>query len=285
VAVLHLVALAGVLSISFSAVFVRLAAVSPVTAGFYRVAFAVPVLAAVWAPLRRRDSRPLNARALAFASGLFLAVDLALWHESIALIGVGLATVLPNVQVIFVALGAAFLYRERLSRRLLVTIVAMLAGIAMTSGLSRADAFGHSPVAGVVFGALAGVAYSVFLLMFRASNRMLVPTAGPLLDSTLGVVVGSLLCAPFDPAFSFHVSRTAFGWLVLLALVAQVIGWLCIATALPRLRATETSVLLLVQPVFALVWGVVLFAEHLSPVQWAGAALVLAGLSAATGRP
>jgi drug/metabolite transporter (DMT)-like permease len=66
---------------------------------------------------------------------------------------------------------------------------------------------------------------------------------------------------------------------VLLALVAQVIGWLLIATALPRLPATETSILLLVQPVFALVWGLLIFAEHLSPLQWTGAAMVTAGVA------
>ena len=42
--VVHLLALLGILSISFSAIFVRLAAVSPVTATFYRGAYAVPVL-------------------------------------------------------------------------------------------------------------------------------------------------------------------------------------------------------------------------------------------------
>ena len=45
---IHLLALVGVLSISFSAVFIRLALVSPVTATFYRGAYAVPVLALVW---------------------------------------------------------------------------------------------------------------------------------------------------------------------------------------------------------------------------------------------
>jgi hypothetical protein len=102
---LHVLALAGVLSISFSAVFVRLASVSPVTAGFYRALIAVPILVALRAWVRKRDTRSPAERALAFASGLFLGLDLALWHESIALIGVGLATVLPNVQVVCVALA------------------------------------------------------------------------------------------------------------------------------------------------------------------------------------
>src|SRR5262249_16283879 len=46
--VIHVLALLGVLSISFSAIFVRLSAASPVTATFYRGAYAAPVLLAIW---------------------------------------------------------------------------------------------------------------------------------------------------------------------------------------------------------------------------------------------
>ena len=57
---------------------------------------------------------------------------------------------------------------------------------------------------------------------------------------------------------------------MLLALVTQVVGWLLIATALPRLPAIETSVMLLGQPVLTVLWGVLIFAERLSPFSGAG---------------
>lgn len=277
---IHLLALAGVFSISFSAVFVRLASVSPVTASFFRAVYAVPVLVLVWSFQRRGDRRPPRVRLLALASGAILGFELAVWHKSIALIGVGLATVLANVQVVFVAIAARVLYGERLTLRKAGIIGGVLGGVALTSGLARHDAYGSAPVLGVVLGAFAGACYSGFLLMFRAANRSLAPTSGPLLDATIGSAIGALACAPFDPQVAFTPYWPAHLWLVLLALVAQVIGWLLIATALPRLPATETSILLLVQPVFALVWGLLIFAERLSPLQWTGAAMVMAGVAA-----
>ena len=57
---------------------------------------------------------------------------------------------------------------------------------------------------------------------------------------------------------------TATLWLVLLAIGSQVIGWLLIGAALPKLPVVETSVLLLGQPVFTVIWGVLLFDERLS---------------------
>src|SRR5437588_2786217 len=183
----HLFALAGILSISFSAIFVRLAAVSPVTATFFRALYAVPLLLALWLPRRARDRRNRRERAIAFASGVVLAADLDLWHESIALVGAGLSTVIANVQVVFVAAAAWILYGEKLSAPRVLLIGIVLAGVALSSGLGRPDAYGTRPVAGAVLAVLGGLAYAVFLLIYREANRPTGSSVGPLLDSTIGV--------------------------------------------------------------------------------------------------
>ena len=278
--VVHLLALLGILSISFSAVFVRLAAVSPVTATFFRGAYAAPVLLAIWLAQRSKDRRGRRERWLAIVSGLLLALDLNLWHESIALVGAGLGTVIANVQVVFVAAAAWVLYGERPTPARVLTIAAVLGGVVLTSGLARHDAYGASPVLGAVVGLLAGVVYAAFIIVYRDANKTAGPRSGPLLDSTLGMIAGALACAVLDPHFTFVPGLAAAEWLALLAIGSQVIGWLLIGTALPKLPVVETSVLLLGQPVFTVIWGVLLFDERLSALQWAGAAIVLAGVAA-----
>jgi drug/metabolite transporter (DMT)-like permease len=276
---LRLLALLGVLSISFSAVFVRLAAVSPVTATLYRGAYALPILAVLWAAQRRADRRGGRERWLAVAAGVILAVDLDLWHASIAMLGAGLGTVIANVQVVFVAIAAWLWYGERPSAGRSLTIAIVLGGVALGSGLGHDDAYGARPVAGTIVGVLAGVAYAAFLLVYRDANRTPGPRSGPLLDSTGGLVAGAIASVPFDRHFVLVPAATAHLWLALLAVGSQVIGWLLIGTALPRLPAIETSVLLLGQPVFAVIWGVLIFAERLSIEQWIGSAIVLAGVA------
>src|SRR6185436_20563755 len=137
---IHIAALLGLLAISFSVVFVRLAAVSPVTATLFRAVYALPPLALVWTLSRGGDPRVTRARVLAFASGVVLGIELAFWHKSIALIGVGLATVLANVQVVVVATVAWVLYDERPGIGAALIIGAILMGVALTSGLARPDA-------------------------------------------------------------------------------------------------------------------------------------------------
>lgn len=276
----HLLGLLGVLSISFSAVFIRLAAVSPVTAVLFRALYAVPPLALLWAARRSGDRRDGRTRLIAVASGVVLAADLACWHESIALVGAGLGTVIANVQVVFVALAAWALYGHRPTGRAMAILVLVLAGIVLTSGLARDDAYGSAPVWGVAFGVMAGAAYAAYLLLFRVANRTAAPRPGPLLDSTLGMAVGALAVAPLDGGFSMAVHWPAHGWLLALALLGQVIGWLLIVTALASLPPLETSILLLVQPAFALIWGRLLFREELSTLQWCGTIVVLAGVAA-----
>jgi len=278
----RLFALLGILGISFSAIFVKQADVSPSTAAFFRMAYALPVLFLAWMLVRRRDPRPGALRWMALGAGLFLALDLAVWHRSIDLIGAGLATVLANTQVVFVGLAAWVIHRERPTGLAFVTIPVVFAGVVLISGLGRADAFGDDPVAGAALGVVAGLAYTGFLLVFRASNRELAPPAGPLLDATMGAAIGSLISGAADPDFSFAITWPDHGWLLALAMVAQVGGWLLIAVALPRIPALETSVMLLLQPMATVLWGFLIFAEHLSGAQWAGVALVLGGVGALT---
>jgi len=278
--VIRLLALLGVLSISFSAIFVRLAAVSPpVTATFFRGAYAVPLLLAIWLAQRSKDRRDRRERGLALISGLLLALDLDLWHESIALVGAGLGTVIANVQVVFVAAAAWVLYGERPTLGRVATIAAVLGGVVLTSGLARHDAYGAHPVAGAIVGLLAGVVYAAFIIVYRDANRTPGPRSGPLLDSTIGMIAGALVSSVFDSHFTIAPGAAASLWLVLLAIGSQVIGWLLIGTALPSLPVVETSVLLLGQPVFTVIWGVLWFDERLSPLQWLGSGIVLAGVA------
>lgn len=279
----RLIAMVGIVAISFSAILVRAAATSPGTSAFFRVAYAVPLLAVVWVLARHRAGprRTGRARLLALAAGVFFALDLNLWHRAIDLVGAGLATVLGNLQVVMVAVLAWVIHGERPRAAALVAVPVAFLGVALTSGLGRADAYGSAPVLGAVLGVLTAAAYTGYLLTLRQAGAQLAHPAGPILDATASAaVVGFVLAVVFDPAFRLAPTWPAHGWLVLLAWGAHSVGWLSIAVALPRLPALETSVLLLVQPCLTVLWGVLLFREAPSTLQWLGIALVLGSVAA-----
>src|SRR5262249_43172825 len=108
-----LLAALGAASISASAVLLKLAhprvAAAP---AFHRCLLPLRGLAAL--PVleqRRRGPRRPRARLGALAAGVFLAIDLVLWNHAIADVGAGIATVLGNLQVVFVTAAAWLAFR------------------------------------------------------------------------------------------------------------------------------------------------------------------------------
>jgi drug/metabolite transporter (DMT)-like permease len=275
--------LAGALAIAFSAIFVRLSEASPSTAAVFRCAYAVPILIALAAwETRRYGPRPLRDRLIGAGAGVLFALDLVFWHHSIANVGAGLATVLGNLQVLLVAFGAWAVLGERPRRRIIAAIPVVLVGAVLISGVFESGAYGRNPALGAVYGVLTTIAYAGFLLVLRQVNRDWRRPAGPLLDATaasavvaalMGVVVGDLDLVPSWPGH---------GWLVLLAVSSQVLGWLLISVSLPRLPAALTSVLLLLQPATTVLLAFVILDEQPSALQLAGVAVVLGGVALAT---
>lgn len=281
-----LAALVGAFAIAFSGILFRVAHVSPSTGAFYRCVWALPPLLVL---ARREDlrhgPRAMRTRLLAALAGAFLAVDLVCWHRAIEEVGAGLATVLGNLQVVLVGPVAWLLLRERLSARVLGAMPIALLGVVLISGAVGAGAYGRDPALGVVYGVLTCFAYTGFLLTLRQGSIDLRRVAGPLADATAVAALGSALLGLALGDFRLGTSWTAFGYLVLLALSAQVLGWLLISISLPRLPASLTSVLLTFQPVLSVLFAAAILGEHPSALQLGGVALVLAGLLvASTGR-
>ena len=153
-----------------------------------------------------RDDRTRRERLLALGAGVLFAADLTLWHTSIEYIGAGLSTVVANSQVLWVGLLAWMLLGKKPRKAAFVVVPIALVGIALIGGLGRDDAYGENPMLGVIFALLAGISYSLFLLVYRASNKRMGPPAGPLLDTTAGGALTMLLISRFDGDFSFAFS-------------------------------------------------------------------------------
>lgn len=275
-------ALSGALCLAFSGIFVRFAGVSPSTAATFRAGYALPLLALVaWLEHRRLGPRPWRHRLWAYLAGVAFAFDLTLFHHGIELMGAGLATVMGNVQVIFVGAFAWFVLHEKPSRALRTGVPISIVGVVLISGIVGSGAYGENPQLGVIVGLGTAFSYAAYLLLLR-KGRDRSRVAGPIFDATLacavasaigGVIVGDLNLTPAWPAH---------GWLVLLALTAQCGGGLLIQVALPRMPAVLTSLLLLIQPVISVSLAMLLVDERPSMVQLLGVGLVLVGVAVGT---
>ena len=284
-----LIALAGAVAISFSPVFYVYSDTNPSTGAFFRMLYALPALALLAYLVRKSDTRSSRTRWTAFGAGLILAPDMLSYHSSMIFIGIGIATLIGNSQVIIVTLASWKLFGEKPNQAILVSLPIVIIGLALISGIADTDPYGEDPVKGVVFGTMAAFFYSSFLILFRYSNRELAPSSSVQLDATAGAALG-LLVLGLLPLSSVAIEPLELqptwpghGWLIVLAMLCQVAGWLAIAHALPRLPGAHTSFAVLLQPVLTLVWGyVILHQEGHSQNQIIGIFLVLTAIIAVT---
>jgi drug/metabolite transporter (DMT)-like permease len=274
-----LAAMSGAIMISFSAIFFALSEASATTGAFFRAAYALPVLFALWLVRRQDDHRPMSRRWIAVGAGLALGADIVAWHASIEFIGAGLATLLANTAVIFVAIGAWILLGERPRNTTMAAIPVILFGVALVSGIGQGDPFGVDPIRGTLLGLVAAAFYATYILGLRQSNSVQAPAAGPLMEATLGMVVASTLIGLVSGGLDVTPTWPAHAWLLALAMGGQVGGWLLIGYALPRLPAVETATIILLQPALTLLWGAMIFDERPALLQIVGAVIVLAGVA------
>jgi drug/metabolite transporter (DMT)-like permease len=284
----------GALAISQSSPLAKLSGASPAVVTLFRGAVALPFLAL----LARREGHAATPRdrALAFVAGGLFALDLQCFHLSIPLLGVGLATVVPNSQVFMVGLFAA-LAGERTPKRAIAAIPLAFLGLLMlarvldpfgANGLAEPTviAAGSDPAQGVLWGLGAAAFYGLYLIITRristsASGSAAVGPFTMLRDSALGTIAVSLTLALATGSLLPPEIWPGVGWLVLLALMSQVLGYPLINASIPHLPSVVGSLLLFVQPLMTLVAGVIIFGEVPTSGQLVGALILFGGVMVA----
>ncbi|MCX5980053.1 MAG: DMT family transporter [Chloroflexi bacterium] len=280
----------GAMAISQSSPLAKLSGASPAVVTLFRGAVALPFLALL---ARREGHAPARRdRALAILAGGLFALDLQCFHISIPLLGVALATVVPNAQVFIVGLFAA-LAGERTPGRAIVAIPFALIGLLMLARVvdpfgggvisTAVVSAGSDPALGVLWGIGAAAFYGLYLIITRRISTSATGSSavGPftmLRDSALGTIAVSLLLALLSGSLLPPQVWPGVGWLVLLALMSQVLGYPLINASIPHLPSVVGSVLLFVQPLMTLVAGVIIFGEIPTPGQLVGALILFGGV-------
>ncbi len=284
--------LTGAALIGTNGLMVRLAETPPTVSAFWRMLFAGVLLTLYvivkrgWQPLPRRAWLWALVPAAAFAA------DLWLWHRSILLVGPGLATLLANSQVFFMALAGVLLFRERLGLRFISGLVLAFFGLWLMLG----GAWTSLPSQyrwGVWLGLGTGFCYAAYSLSLRRAQHEAHAVDRHATDATESsssnieqtLAIASLGCALLlgaagwaeGAAFTIPTWRS-FGILLVLAAVGHCLSWVLISRAMPQLRVALIGLLLLLQPIVAFLLDVGLLERVTTPREWLGLAFSLAGI-------
>jgi len=289
------VLLGGILAVSTASIFIKFAqhegAPSIVIAAF-RLSLATLGLAPLALTRYRTELRQLRRRewVLATLSGSFLALHFATWITSLQYTSVASSVVLVTTTPLWVGLLAPLVLRERAGTATYIGLVLALSGgtvIGLSDACSWQAGLIRCPAAGIFFGgtaflgdllALAGawMAAGYMLVGRRLRTRI---SLIPYIFIVYGMAALVLVAIMFGMGASpLGYSATTYLWMVLLALVPQLLGHSIFNWSLKYIPVSLVSVTLLGEPVGSTILAYFILQENPGWIKMIGALLILAGI-------
>ena len=252
---------------------VRLADTGPVSAGFWRLALALPFLFLLAGINKERLSAiPPKSIGLLLIGGILFGLDIASWNIGIEQTRLANSTLFGNAGSIILMVWSFVLLRRLPVGREWPAIIAALAGAAVLLG--RSLELSITNFRGDLFCLLAGVLYAAYLLLLQDARKSFGSWSVLAISSTSSTLV-LLICALILGEAFWPTDWTP---VVLLALTSQIIGQGLLVYALRLFSPLVIGIALLTQPAVAALIGWWQFGEVLVPLDVVGIALVSGAL-------
>lgn len=214
---------------------------------------------------------------LCFLGALIISLDLFIWNQSVLYIGPGLATVLANLEMVFLALIGTLFYRERLPRYFFGLCLLICAGVcSLIHPYFLEIQWTHS--VGIAFGLLASLIYGLYLLLLK-TVRLQFPQHSPMRMLSVICLMGAGVLGVymmFVSPSSFYVTSWG-GFLCVLSngILSQAVGWLLIATGIKKVSLSLSGLLMLSQPALTFLIDCCFFGRNTHWLQILGCMLLL----------
>ena len=274
----RLIVLLGVVGVSLSAVLVRWSDAPSLVLALYRMAFAAILLAPVVLLRHREELRTMARREflLCLVSGAFLGMHFAAYFTALTYTSIASAVLLVDVEVFFVALCTIFLFRQKLPKTAWIAIVLTFGGSVLVAFADTG--IGTDPLRGNII-ALSGAFFmAVYTMIGTVCRRNITTTLYTfLVYFSASVTLLAATLAGGMPLFGYGMENylTALGMTVFCTLLGHsVFSW-----GLKYLPAAFISTVKLMEPVFAAVWGLLLFREIPGWMVITGGAVIIWGIA------
>jgi drug/metabolite transporter (DMT)-like permease len=265
----------GILCISFSPIFVKLAGVAPISAAFYRV-FVAWLCLLPYCIIKNKLRINKRHMLIAILAGLIFASDIAVWNISLLKISATVSTLIANLAPLWVGLLSFLLFRNRAGISFWLGTVIAIVGMVVLVGFNHIV---HLELnAGILLALLASLFYAIYILVTKKSMGQL--DVFPfmfysMLGASLFLLVMCFVIGNLVAAFSLKVWLCFIG----MGLICQLTGWLTINYAIQHMEPTRVSVALLSQTVFAGLLAAMFLSERLDLNEIIGSMIVLAGIA------
>ena len=267
----------GVISVSFAAVFIRLADAPSLVIAAYRLCLAALILAPFAVKFSGRELRKIPGRNLAMMllAGGFLALHFGLWVTSLSYTSVATSVVLVTATPIFTAVASYLLFKEKLT-------VKIVLGITVSIGGSVVIGYGNWSIGtNQLLGAGLALAGALAIAGYLLTGRRLRRTTGLLSYTfvTYSSAAVLLLITALASGYSLSgYSGNTYLMFVLLALIPQILGHSSLNWSLKFMPATMVTIAVLGEPIIATTLAFLILNESPTLTEIIGGILILGGI-------
>ncbi len=279
---LSILLLIGIIAVSTASIFIKLCDAPVLIIATYRMVLAPLVLMPFACYQRIWRGWGRNELGWSLLSGLFLSLHFAFWIASLKYTSVASSVVLVTTHPVFVGIGAWLFLKERIRLNLIFGIGLSVLGSGLISYGDRS--LSNEALMGDGLALLGAIAASGYLLVGRKmrKDRDLISYIFPVY-STAGLIL-ILLALIFQKPFFGYSSSTYF-FLLLLALVPQLIGHTTFNWALKYLPATVVAISVLGEPIGSTLLAYFILAEGLTIWKVIGGISIFSGILIALEKP
>ncbi|AYL98741.1 DMT family transporter [Mucilaginibacter celer] len=265
----------GILCISFSPIFVKLAGVSPIGSAFYRV-FVAWVCLVPYCIFKRKLKIDKRQLLISVAAGMVFALDIAVWNISLLKISATVSTLIANLAPVWVGLLSFLLFRKASGRLFWIGTIIAVAGMVILVGYQHIL---HLELnTGILLAVLASFFYATYIMITK--NIMAgIDVFTFMFYSMLSASVFLLLINGYMHNNITHLSLKVWLCFIGMGLICQLAGWITINYSLRYLESTRVSIALLSQTVFAGLLAAFLLDERLGFNEILGSVIVLGGIA------
>ena len=265
----------GVLCISFSPIFVKLAGVSPLGGAFYRV-FVALLCMLPYCIIKKKFRVSRRQIIIALVAGIVFASDVAVWNISLLKISATVSTLIANLAPVWVGLISYFLFKKKSGLLFWIGTVIAICGMVVLVGYQHIL---HLELnTGILLATLASLFYAIYILITK--NIMAdIDVFSFMFYSMLGASVFMLMINLFMGNDIIHLSTKVWACFIGMGLICQLTGWLTINYSLRYLESTKVAITLLSQTVFAGLMAAAFLGERLVLNEIIGSVIVLAGIA------
>ncbi|MFJ8515921.1 DMT family transporter [Lysinibacillus xylanilyticus] len=267
----------GVISVSLSAIFVKLANAEAGVIAFYRMLFSVLIMAPLFFWKYTNEIKELRIRDWLFSSvaGIFLAFHFILWFESLNYTSVASSTVLVTLQPLFAFVGTYFFFKENITlKTIFAGVIAIVGSILISWGdfkLSGTAFYGD--ILALVACALV-TAYFLFGQDVRKRLSLVTYTMVVYAVSTITLFIYVLIKGEsFGPYPTMD-----WIWFILLAIVPNLLGHTLFNWSIKYVSTNVVSIAILFEPIGAAILALLIFKEYLIATQIIGGFIVIVGI-------